>query len=328
MKGLWRELVVWSDPEAPRAPEGRRIANLPALLEISDRHGVLPAVVANVSGSAQSHGPEARAHLERARAKLVGYAAVAMQVRSQWGELEAAFRAAGVQGTVLKGPDFADELYAPGLRPFRDLDVIVRREDFAAAQERVELAGYLPLRQGTKYSGGYGQQAFARADGRGGAVELHWNLVNSPTLRRSLNAGIDDLPRRADGALSHEGRLVVAAVHAAAGHQFDRLSLLCDIRQIVRRGPLDAALLRGALERTGAQLAAHTSLSLAAEVLGHGASGELLKALGLRVGGVRRLVAWGLTRRRVLADPAGGWGSLCRQGYRQLLKWGLGRATS
>ena len=132
-------------------------------------------------------------------------------------------------------------------------------------------------------------------------VEVHDNLVNSPTVRRGVSVRLEDLPleRGPDGRLraTPAGLLIIAAVHGAASHGFEKVQHLCDIAQAVRgrAGPVDEKSLRECVAKTGASLSLATALDLTARSLNEPACAQLLGRLGLRW--PRRIV-------RLLMTPA------------------------
>jgi len=117
-------------------------------------------------------------------------------------------------------------------------------------------------------------------------VEIHWNLVNSPSLRRALSVTYEDLQLE-----THQNRprpsatatLLIAAVHGVASHGIDRLQLLGDVVQAVRgtAGTLDEAWLAQAVPQTGTGRTLATALALAHKVYGEPNCLNLMKRLGI-----------------------------------------------
>lgn len=176
-------------------------------------------------------------------------------------ELLDKLEAAGVDVMPIKGPGFACRVYAhPGLRRFRDLDLLIRPAHRDAALAVLAALGYrgdledLPpsrLRDYHDYNG----QDILFAPGRI-PIEPHWALVP-----RTFCAGIDvdalfarAVEFEAPGlgrvrGLSPEDTLLVAAVHGSK-EEWSRLVWLSDIAAIFAAWPtLDARL---ALERATA----------------------------------------------------------------------------
>lgn len=325
-------LLALADPQDPAAamPRPMGTAGLAQLLHLAGRHGVLPAVVAaldtlppaGVLALGERQAADALAgQLQSAREEVVRLTAAGMLLARQGAGVVAGLAAGGIASIILKGSQFAARLYQPpGLRPFRDVDVLVSPADADAAALWLQQDGWQLASHDLKYAGGYGQSSFTRPGG--GNLELHWNLVNSPTLRRAVSVELADLALRQvdDGPPepTPAAMLLIAAVHAATSHGFDRLVLLCDTAQIVRgaAGELDAQWLGEALSRCGAGAALATALRLTAACLKEPAC--LALARELRIG--EHLAARLLMTPTTVLRSTGGWGSLLRQGYRQTLK--------
>jgi len=335
--GEW--LLALCDPEAdrvrlPARPPGRR--GLRRLIDLADRHGVLAAAAANLRRAAEADGPARvvrapapadalAAALADAGERLAPRRALTMMIRRQTAEIAEAFARRDVPAAVVKGEDFADRLYPdPSLRPFTDLDLLCPRAAMPQAEAALAELGYRPVEPGMKYDEGYGESRWVGAAGGRAQVELHWNLVNSPTLRRGLSVEWRDVqlegPPVGGGLqrVSSASQLLVAAVHAAASHAFDRLWLLCDVRQWVRTagGGADADWLTEAARRTGAGLALAAALGLTGRLLDEPGCAALAERLGAGGGRLWRLL---LTRGVVLRAGAGR-DSFRRQIFRQMLK--------
>lgn len=294
-------LCALCDPAGPRddGPTQRLSpADLRPLRLLADRHNVLPAVAANLrkllaAGRADGliamdNGTPASAaigsFLADAAPRLAQHAAVAMYLRRQASLLLQAMRERGVPATILRGVNFADRLYPqPTLRPFVDIDLLVEPQRWQDAVDVMTDQGYQPHDPPMKYPDGYGEQAWRRSDDVGCVVELHSNVVNSPTIRRALSLSLSDL--RFEGeALTPASMLLAATVHAAASHVFEKLQHLCDIAQLARgvAGPIDVDWLVPAARKAGATLSLAMGLDLAARTLGCAEAEALLERLGLR----------------------------------------------
>jgi hypothetical protein len=348
-------LLALSDPAGlrpgeagPRAalPDGRlRATAFATLCGLADRHGVLPSFLANLKRVTAEGGPDrivqsagaaaadatARAMADAER-RLVRQTGLAMLLRDQAAELVAALAESGVPALVLKGTDFADRLYPrPGLRLFRDVDILISESARARTDLCLERLGYQATAASLKYASGYGQCGWRRPEAppadrmAGGTVEIHWDLVNSPSLRRAVSVPLEALqverPASPGGLsrLSPASMLLAAAVHGATSHAFDRLQVLYDVTQAARgaAGPLDEAWLAEAAKRTGAAFALGVALALAGEVVAEPQCGELLARLRLpRSTGLWKPV---LTRGVVLRAHSP-WDGLRRQAFRELLK--------
>jgi len=324
--------LALADP-APVGPPPPRPATLdPArACELAAWHGVLPALARNLRRLGTSDA-SLKTLLEQAEERLRQSVVLSLVLRKRLEAIAAAFLAAGIPALVLKGPEFADRLYDhPSLRPFTDLDFLLPRDAIADAGAALQALGYRrdPEPPG-KYPGDYGEEAWRLDDPASGAVELHWNLVNSPPLRRRCSVEFGDLlvggaslPREAQaGALPRatpSALLLTAAVHAAVSHRFDRLQPLCDVCQAARgaAGPVDSAWLAEAARRTGSGFALATALHLAGGAFREPACAALAAALKPQPS--RLLVSRVVTPRSVLHSRTLAAG-LRRQLYRELLK--------
>ena len=180
-------------------------------------------------------------------------------------------RAAGVPAIVLKGVLLAETLFAsPGLRAMSDLDLLVLREDFVQASQRLQQLGFV-RRQGpltellddwtarTKRKSKKEKEGRRSADGslwswlpgelsfynlKGCAIDLHWHLVPSVWLRPYYRVNMDAVWQEAVPLAAHglNGALGLSPVHTLAylclhiaQHGLQPPRWLLDIDQFVRQ---------------------------------------------------------------------------------------------
>ena len=322
---LERWLPILADPaggeQASRyAPMRLSAADLAALPEFADRHGVLPIVERNLRAAMLSGAviEQCRATL---RTRLLARTGICLMLRGQLAALGEVLRGRSVPHTVLKGVEFADRLYPePVLRTFTDIDLLVPRHALAAAEDALREAGYSQKDEAPgPHHGRHAQRNWKRA-GPGGTVELHWDLVNSPSLRQRASVTWDRLERDGAGRLLPESLLLIASVHGATGHRFDRLLLLCDVCQSARgaAGQIDPARMIRLARACGAELAVAAALTLAGKAFREPACDDLLNAMSLSVGarfGRHLLTPEAVLWRRSPFDTAR------RQIFRQMLKY-------
>lgn len=318
-------LPLLADPMALRTPPATVRVDERTLLRLIDQaavHGILPAVIKNLrqwhAAAALDIPDEQMAiALKRGEEKLFGYTGTALHLRSQSEEILQAFRERGIPGIVFKGPQFADRLYpSSAMRTYTDIDLLVRKKAVPQAAAALGELGYTRQELTLKYDD-YGETLWLRSERSGGAVELHWNLVNSPRLRSRLSVEYDDLDV-ANGKVSASALLLMAAVHAAASHSFDRLGPLVDILQCVRQaaGALDRRWLIAAVRQTGAAICMAPALTLTARLFDEPLCTTLLRDLELNDRGLWSHV---LTPGMVLSKetPAS---KIRRKIYRELVK--------
>lgn len=310
-----RWLLALADPENRRADlpcqrlNAEEVASLCVLAEL---HGVLPATLNHVDHLLRDEpesfllkpglNSEVFATIDPMRKRLAERLAMALFLGAESRRISSELRASGAEAIVLKGADFAARLYTPSsLRSFIDVDLLVRAGDWDRVNVTMARRGYLPRETPLKHAGGYSERTWEHPAMPGAMVEVHDNLVNSPTIRRGVSVRFEDLPleRGTDGQLraTPTGLLIMAAVHGAASHSFDKVQHLCDLAQIVRgrAGPIDEISLRECLAKTGAGFSVAIGLDLTARALNETASADLLARLKPR---------WPRRTARLLITPA------------------------
>jgi hypothetical protein len=289
-------LLALADPRGPASVIGLappEPEELRRLLELADRHGALAIVMENLKQVAgqgnepwNSFQPDPAAWVW-AQQQLRHRTGFSLVLRQQAQELTGRMQEAGSPVLILKGCDFADRLYShPSLRPFTDVDLLIPERILPETRQVFRQLGYLPVPVPMKHATGYGEESWYRPARPGGTVEIHWNLVNSPSLRRAFSVTYEDLQLE-----MHDGRprpsaaavLLIAAVHGVAGHGVDRLQVLCDVLQGVRgtAGALDETWLTQVVPQTGTEHALATALALAYKMYREPACLDLMKRLGI-----------------------------------------------
>jgi hypothetical protein len=174
---------------------------------------------------------------------------VGMAQAREWEQLLRALSARGIDFLVLKGLPLAEELYGdPLLRPMRDLDVLIRRDQLELTQAVLAERGYRPF-VGELFPGANAdfesEVTLVRDDAASGFsyyCEPHWHLVDSPYYQHRL--ALDWFwgtarPARVRSVdvrvLGREGLLLYLCAHLALHHRDARLIWLCDVDRLLRR---------------------------------------------------------------------------------------------
>jgi Uncharacterised nucleotidyltransferase len=295
------------------------------LLALANDHGVLGIVLHHLDPERHADRPAWKTAERCWRAESV----LSMRLRQYGKQLIDALSAAGVQAAIFKGADFADHLYPqPNLRPARDIDLLIPRDEWQAAARVFESLDYVkdPGLWDKYAAGEYAEETWRPCVSSEITVELHWNLIRSPSLRRRASVVLADLDRTTTtegrgicGEFSPVSRLLIATVHAAHTHQFDRLLLLCDIREACRRlsSETEVERLRELAQRTRTFRATVVALDVTARLLNDPASARISRQLG--GGGTVRAGARVISRNMVLR-ASHGWSSLRRHLVREWLK--------
>ena len=295
------------------------------LFRLASTHGVLGILLHNLRAPCAANADAWHTAERFLRARLVH----ALRLRRATAELLARLTAAGIPVAEFKGADFADHLYSrPNLRPTSDIDLLVPRLRLRDVADVLWRLDYVPVLAGSMRfaTDEYGEQSWRCQTVADIEVDLHWNLINHPSLRRRASVGLDDLDwdtagvdargaRRATPAT----RLVIAAAHAAYGHQFDRLLLLCDVREAARQLTLSAD--RSALQQMAARTGTRPALDLALGTTAHWLNDSTAADLRRRLSG--RSIArpsWRLISHQMLLHSGGHGHPVRRRLLRELLK--------
>jgi len=228
-RNLYRTLAYLADPEKPAPPAVQRTADCAALTELAKAHGVDAILWRKLGGGYD--GPGGQDMLYRI--------AQAMLLERLRHEITAALASGGTRASVVKGPVFADRLYAMhGDRLFTDIDLLVEESAMGAAIGTMRELGYVRAdgrQDGQRRSMEY---KFTHPAHAHVLIELHGDMVHYPLLRRRASFGRRELLRAGDGDGETGGALLATAiVHATLGHKFERLAMLVDVLQAARRLP-------------------------------------------------------------------------------------------
>jgi len=285
-----------------------------ALVAQADAHGVLPAVLRHFPPF--SGDPDYMAAKAEAEALSRSARAFALMLRSESDALTSI--AVGLPMTVVKGPVFARAIYPePKLRTFTDIDILAAPAAIPGLAAILVERGYDVVDKDAGIE--RKEWKWVHRENKLLMIEVHTDLVHAPSLRRCVSLCYEDI---AGEARTPAGCLLVALVHGAYSHCFERLQQVVDVCQAARALTTTADEQRFAtlIDRTGFRLAAVLGLDLAGRLLAEPRCQAIARELGWdRRVGVARLLMTGTvvtstkTSRRVLHA----WR---RQAFRELLK--------
>ena len=159
---------------AQKASELNDWAKIPTQAEA---HGLAPLLYLHL----QAAGVELPLPVKRELQGLYLRHRRANQVRTRvLSDIISAYQAAGIQVLVLKGAALAQLIYPqPGLRPMRDLDILVKKSDAIRAQRLLaELGFHAPLPENGVLPNKHLASASLRTEGFLTSVEVHHNLFD------------------------------------------------------------------------------------------------------------------------------------------------------
>ncbi len=222
-----------------------------AVLAYGDIHGTGPLLYHHLREPGRGRIPEAV--LEGLRTRSVAAAARSLMLTAELGALFDALEAADAPALVWKGPVLAHSIYpSPELRPFRDLDIIVRREDVDRMRRVLEARGYSP-RPGPSEDG---KELFREANQdvtmwnprTGVLVDVHWGA-----MKRYFSSAMDSDALWTEGqrtdlngwvvrTLPPTMSLIALSLHGAKHGPFPwpELKWITDVEGFVRAHPTDA----------------------------------------------------------------------------------------
>jgi hypothetical protein len=251
----------------------RRPLDWSALLALAEEHGVLGLLAALLGTcDGQLVPQEIQQKLQdRLRAQLL----FTLSMTAELFRLLEDFAEAGVETLLVKGPVLSMQAFGdPGLRPYVDLDLLVRHSSIQRATELMIAAGYQPDVPMSAIRAGKipGEYLFTRPDTKL-LVELHTertfryyprSLPIEALFERRILVRLDahDVP-----ALAVEDELVLICIHGAK-HFWERLIWIADVAALItRQRNIDWARAALAARDVGAERMLHVGLRLAADVL-------------------------------------------------------------
>lgn len=230
-------------------------------------------------------------------------------------EIVDAFGGAGIETIILKGPALAADYYPdPALRPFTDLDLLVRRRDRDTAMEVLSRLGYAHGSPGRSlaYELEHAPAAYfvAPSDAPRLPIDLHWECVAHPGGIRATELAAEEIWSRAlpapswgdaARALAAEDLLVYLAAHFAIHHALAGALWQLDLALVLKRhsATLDWDAVGARARRWCAAGAVYFALRAVDEQLGVRAPGPTMHRLrpgDLRVALVDRLMRGGPER--------------------------------
>lgn len=266
------------------AHAGGQLATLAAAIGDWDRvraeagaHGILPPLTRALDDWAAGAIPAAALLGLREAARASGRRSLRLA-----GELLAImdhFAARGVRVLAYKGPTLAVLAYRDlGLRPFRDLDILVDPSDVPVGRAVLEALGYRPGAldpppgRSRAFIDGASEHPYFR-DG-GDIVELHWRLL-APCYAGQLpfaelweRRTTIPLGGRAMETLSREDLVLALCVHGAS-HAWERLEWIADVARLLQLNvEIDWSATVSRARRLGAAHMVGLGVRLATDLLG------------------------------------------------------------
>lgn len=246
---------------------------LPDLLRAAELHGVLPFVLKRIRrlesepGDMRSLDDLSRKAVESARTLQVSQAGMELLLKHHGQRVLAAFKQAGIDAAIVKGPIFAAKLYAePAYRNFTDIDILIPLADRDGSHAVMNALDFEAYDREYRAGRDYFEDVWLLKTDRRVSIEVHSDLVHNPKLRAKSTLRFDSLLSAGAGDPNDATALLfVAATHGATSHQFDRIQHLLDVALAASgaAGAVDWPRLREVCNNTGTRRAVFAALNVA-----------------------------------------------------------------
>ena len=208
------------------------------ILENALQHGIAPLLYHNLVKMADVP-EEVMGHL---RMHYNANVARNMLVYNELSTVLNAFEHAGIDVIVLKGAALAETVYRDiGLRPFADVDLLVRVKDLQRAKKKLAELGYILDEDVSpeRYNEEFGCDLYYT--GKVNVLEIHWDIMRKTKSDRYARIEIERIWERAVPAkiagvdtcvMAPEDMLLHFCVHLPK-HRYNRLIWLCDVLEVI-----------------------------------------------------------------------------------------------
>jgi hypothetical protein len=269
--------------DARRALPG--VADWGALLQAAQVHGLVPLVSERLRDS-DCPGEVKWTFLTH----RLAHASRLAQLEKHLADVVSRFDAARVPTLVLKGPALANSIYPkPSMRPYGDIDIVCREQDWVAAHDLLVSAGYIPVSDLTAPPPKvWGRKAYYHTQyyrpNEAILVEVHydlWQIGLRPKLgdefwRRAVPVTISGTEAR---MLAPEDQVLHLCVHLHH-HGYKRLIWFTDLALLLRGCPdLDWEYVVRAAREEGVGPSIYYGLTYLERLLGVAAPAWVLRAL-------------------------------------------------
>lgn len=157
-------------------------------------HKVAPAVYLHLREDPEAPAVLVEPMLERYQQQMVRQ----LQVQADIAHVSQALGSAGLAWLTMKGPSLAEHLWSrPDLRQYIDLDILVDRRSFGAVLDTLIASGAEMVDQNWELIERQVRAEVSLRLPNGTSLDLHWNLVNNPVLRKDFRFDTPTLLARA-----------------------------------------------------------------------------------------------------------------------------------
>ncbi len=245
------------------------------IAETAQRHGIIPLVARRLA--ALSDGAREDPAVRRILRHADAFALRNQYMVEQLAIVIERFKRAGIETLLIKGPALARLAYQDvSLRPFGDLDLVVRPGDVPRAARELDALGFgSSLYDQEAFTSGFFDAVeanFHRGEDQVN-IDLHWDLM-PPAFALGpsgeaiwKHAGVIDLNGTSIRTLSNEDHMLYLTAHSAR-HGWVSLGQVCDVAYFATQVPINWAALFELAKETHCRRILAVALWLAHELIG------------------------------------------------------------
>ena len=216
------------------------------LLSALRSHWITPLLYHKIGNSPSEFHPPGEI-LDQMRTAFLLSRIQCLKIEKQLNEILNSFNRKGIEVIVLKGPALALSIYPdPATRPYGDLDLLVREEDFITASGLLEEIGYKSKISRFGHLKGVGcEEAFIhqKEPDKNVMVELHWDLhilsghKGKQNINELFHRSIQlETPSLSFKVLDPVDTLIACVLHMTITHSKDiRLLSIYDIALLLQK---------------------------------------------------------------------------------------------
>lgn len=269
--------VLHHQPPGSSCP-GPDLVNWDRFLSLARHHRLAPLLLQGLKGEAYDLLPANV--VDALRKQALDGTARSLLLLEGLRDIAREFHQIGIPFIVLKGITLAKDLYPDDLlRPYLDLDILIRRSSYQQVKSILGGIGYdlaEPRLEQDKLAH-FGEIEFIRRRGFPVLLDLHWDTLLASWEPRSLLANEETWQRCRDfdlggfsiAVLAPEELLVYLTLHLAFHHVFSGLILFCDLFFLLKKygDGLDWQRVYSLASRSGGKLALDDALAFARVLL-------------------------------------------------------------
>jgi hypothetical protein len=254
------------------------------VVDAAEYHGLTPLLLKNLKLATAELPDNVLRQLEQNNSRTVRQN---LFLTSELLSALSSLRDSGIEAVPLKGAVLATTIYQDlALRPFSDIDLLIRREQIADAESVIGKLGYepefsAPLAHRERWLRQQCELTFRRAGIS--RIELHWDIAHP---HFALATGVDGFWSRLTSTsigdasvpdLSEQDLLFILIVHGTR-HAWSRLMWLVDVAELLRTSSkIDWAPFLKDAEGRGAARIVGTAFMLVKKVFGVAVSDEAMQ---------------------------------------------------